>query len=58
MINLIMRTALWVVTSLVMTGTMLAVALVNLPVLLFSLMFDRQRFYRLVQSCLSSYGSK
>ncbi len=50
MIDLLARTTLWAIVSLIMLGTMLAVIVVNIPVLLFSLLFDRPSFSRLVQN--------
>lgn len=58
MIDLLARTTLWAIASLIMLGTMLAVIVVNIPVLLFSLLFDRHSFSRLVQNFRSAIAQK
>ncbi len=58
MIDLLARTTLWAIASLIMLGTMLAVIVVNIPVLLFSLLFDRNSFSRLAQNFRSAIAQK
>lgn len=58
MISLAMRAMVWAIASLAMVGTMLAVALINIPVLLLTLLIDRQHFNQLVKNWRSSYGGK
>lgn len=58
MISLTMRAVLWAIASLAMVGTMLAAALVNLPVLLLTLLIDPRHFGKLVKNWRSSYGGK
>lgn len=58
MISLAIRAMVWAIASLAMLGTMLAVALVNLPVLLLTLLIDRRHFNQLLKNWRSSYGGK
>jgi hypothetical protein len=51
MMSLVIRTVLWAVASLIMFGTMLAIILANIPVLLVSMLFDRQSFCRIMRNC-------
>lgn len=51
MIDLLARTTLWVIASVIMLGTILAVIVINVPVLLVSLLFDRHAFVRLLKNC-------
>lgn len=58
MTGLLARTALWAIVSAIMLGTMLAVIVINIPVLLFSLLFDRRSFGRLLRNCRSAITQK